>query len=136
MLRPCRILHALRNRLGLHALGFGEGTGRELIMYIIILIVTIGAFSVMAPAVSLAQQDVIAQQDMFAKTRNLPAEPTVNVSFGAVMMQVPVSLAIQLCPGIDADAMPARFADTGGVACAIPHEAYTSHSTASELTAR
>ena len=105
-------------------------------MYIRILIVTIGAFWALAPAAALAKQDVIAQKDMFAKTRNLAAEPTVNVSFGAVMMQVPVSLAIQLCPGIDADAMPARVADPGGVACVIPHEAYTSHSNAPELTAR
>lgn len=75
-----------------------------------------------------AQQDTLAQQEAIAQPGSIAGDAFVNVSFGAVMMQVPVSLAIQLCPGADADEMAAQFGYTGDVACAIPHEAYTSHS--------
>lgn len=100
------------------------------------LIVLIGAFTIMPQAVALAQQEVIAQQDMIAHTGSLIADALVNVSFGAVMMQVPVSLAVQLCPGADADEMAAQYAAAGEVACTIPHEAYTSHSGDPDSSAR
>jgi hypothetical protein len=75
-----------------------------------------------------AQHDTIAQQAAIAQAGSLAGNAFVNVSFGAVIMQVPVSLAIQLCPGTDANEMAAQFGDTSDVACTIPHEAYTSHS--------
>lgn len=99
-------------------------------MKIINLMTAAVALIAVSPGVAPAQQGSLqeARQEVVAQSGSAASDAFVSVSFGAVMMQVPVSLAVQLCPGADADDIAARFIDTGEVACAIPHEAYTSHS--------
>jgi len=104
------------------ALFSGRTDDRELSMKNMNLVTIIAVFLAASQGAALAQDEAIAQ------TGSIAGNAFVNISFGAVMMQVPVSLAIQLCPGTDADEMAAQFGDTSEVACVIPHEAYTSHS--------
>jgi hypothetical protein len=56
----------------------------------------------------------------------------VTVSFGAVMMQVPVRLALQICPGTDQHELARSLTVAKGVACAIPNDAYASQPAAAE----
>jgi hypothetical protein len=59
-------------------------------------------------------------------------ENYVTIAFGATMMQVPVSLAVQLCPGADAEALAEKFAEGADVVCEIPYETYASHDPTAE----
>lgn len=63
----------------------------------------------------------VAQPEAFAE------DAYVTVTFGAVMMQVPAKLAVQLCPGVELDELVEANQGSPGVACAIPNEEYTSH---------
>ncbi|HSP23977.1 MAG TPA: hypothetical protein VLQ65_02270 [Saliniramus sp.] len=72
-----------------------------------------------------------AQTEQSATTEELPdgdldQDALVKVSFGAVMMQVPVRLALQLCPGTDPQELARASMVAEGVACVIPQESYAS----------
>jgi hypothetical protein len=62
----------------------------------------------------------------------LDQDVMVTVSFGAVMMQVPVRLALQLCPGTETRELARSATVAEGVACVIPQESYASQPAADE----
>jgi hypothetical protein len=63
------------------------------------------------------------------------SENYVTIGFGATMMQVPISLAVQLCPGTEAQALADKFAEGAEVVCEIPYESYASHDSNAEREA-
>ncbi len=77
----------------------------------------------------MAAQDVV---DLGA----LDQDVMVTVSFGAVMMQVPVRLALQLCPGTDTQELARSATVAEGVACVIPQESYASQPAADEAASQ
>jgi|GEM_PF-5047709 len=66
----------------------------------------------------------------------LDQDALVTVGFGAVMMQVPVRLALQLCPGTEPQELVRSSMVAEGVACVIPQESYASQPAAAETDRR
>jgi hypothetical protein len=68
----------------------------------------------------------LSQGSATARAEVAPEHAYVTVTFGAVAMQVPVALAVQLCPGTGIEELARATESANGVACDIPNEEYAS----------
>lgn len=111
---------------------------REFVMKIIGLfkvVMAVAFAGTWAPlAVAQTSEPMAAQEALDLEA--LDQDILVTVSFGAAMMQVPVRLAIQLCPGTAIRELARSATVAEGVACVIPQESYASQPAADEATSK
>jgi hypothetical protein len=90
-------------------------------MKIISLLIAALAFTAMAQKASSSE--------------SVAEDSYVTIAYGSAMMQVPLSLAVQLCPGTDAGALAEEYAKGKEFVCEIPYETYASHDSNTEQEA-
>jgi hypothetical protein len=78
----------------------------------------------------------LSQGGVAAQAEALTEDAFVTVTFGAIMMQVPATLAGQLCPDVAPEQLAEAAAGTTTIVCEIPHEQYTSHDPNAEPASR